>query len=402
MTPDSGPQQETTKGASSPTGPDLTKPVAHANMYPGGAAKITSEPQTEILTRSSVAAQLNREREFSERLIETSLEGIFAFDTDCRYTVWNPAMERMMECTKAQVLGRVAFDVFPFLRETGEDKLFREALAGNAVAVSARPYPLGEGGRSGFFEGHYAPVWDVEGKIIGGIALIHDITERKRAEESVRSLTARLFSLQDEERRRLARELHDNTAQTLSALALNLALLKQYAGFAERSEASRALEESLALTEQASNEIRTFSHLLHPPLLDDIGLSEALRWYVDGFARRSGIQVELEIEPDFGAIPRELENTLFRVVQESLMNVLRHSRSWTAGIRLVRTPDQVVMHVWDHGKGLPADVLEDAEGSEAALGVGIRGMRERVKQLGGTLELRPAEPGTVVEVVVPL
>src|ERR1051326_8233438 len=359
MTPDSAPKQERSTSDFSPVEPTVSETPRDQQGRIDGAAKISSELQSEILAHPSIAAQLNREREFSHRLIETSLEGIFAFDADCRYTIWNPAMERMMGFAKLQVLGRIAFDVFPFLRETGEDKFFLRALGGSTVAVRDRPYQLIETGRSGLFEGHYAPVHNLTGRVIGGIALIHDITERKRAEESVRSLTARLFSLQDEERRRLARELHDSTAQTLSALALNLALLKQYAGFAEHSDAARALQESLALTDQASNEIRTFSHLLHPPLLEDTGLVEALHWYVDGFGRRSGIQVDLQIAPDLGALPRDVENALFRVVQESLMNVLRHSGSRIAGIRLVRNlADGVVLQVWDHGKGLPATLVE--------------------------------------------
>jgi signal transduction histidine kinase len=161
--------------------------------------------------------------------------------------------------------------------------------------------------------------------------------------------------------------------------------------------AAEALQDSLELVTQASREIRTLSHLLHPPLLEEAGLPSSLRWYVEGFAQRSNIEVALDLADDVGRLPTELEITLFRIVQESLTNVHRHSGSPTASVRLRRSGPEVVVEIEDRGAGMPAGVLERVRTqSSAAPGVGIAGMRERVSQLGGSLEILPANPGTLV------
>src|SRR5439155_18848127 len=172
------------------------------------------------------------------------------------------------------------------------------------------------------------------------VAVVQDINARKLAEASVRRLTGRLLTLQDEERRRIARSLHESAAQTVAALSMNLQRM-------ERMElaphAKEALSDSLELVSQCSREIRTLSHLLHPPLLEEAGLPSSLRWYVQGFAARSNVEVDLKIADDVGRLPTELEITLFRVVQESLTNVHRHSGSPSASIRLRRHGPEVVL-----------------------------------------------------------
>src|SRR5437762_937552 len=155
------------------------EPLQSSTVQPIPPRRQATNPVDE---RKLVEAELRRERRFSAHLINSTIEGIYAFDRRCRYTVWNPAMEQIFGVQKSQVLGRVAFDVFPFLKETGEDKLFLEALAGRTAEAKNRPFQIPESGREGFFEGHYSPVRDLSGKAIGGIAIIHDITERKRAE----------------------------------------------------------------------------------------------------------------------------------------------------------------------------------------------------------------------------
>ena len=246
-----------------------------------------------------------------------------------------------------------------------------------------------------------SPLETEEGTLVS--SAIRDISERKRAEQSLRALSGRLLSIQDEERRRLARELHDSTAQTLSALSLNLALLKQTSQAGLNKPAARALAESLDLTEQASREIRTVSYLLHPPLLDQAGLVQAVRWYVEGFAQRTRIEVALEISPlEFDRLAPDVETALFRIVQECLTNIYRHSGSSTATVHLVQDPHEITLRVRDRGKGLSAESLEWEDGAPKALGVGIRGMRERVRQLGGSMTFGPGHPGTVVDVVLPL
>jgi len=264
-----------------------------------------------------------------------------------------------------------------FLREGEECRIFRTGGAsGSAVATAL----------------------DSEGIRLDGAA--GDITYRKRAEETVRKLSGRLLRLQDEERRRLARELHEVTAQSLGALIMNLGLVQQ----AERTLGNRerrALTESLAIAKECSKQVRTFSYLLHPPLLDELGLASALNWFVEGFRSRSGIQVDIKLPENLGRLPQEVETTLFRVVQECFTNILRHSGSSSASVRVASHSNQVTLEVADRGKGIGSDVLKKVRRNPASLGVGISGMQERLRQLGGTLEIDSNSSGTKVRAIVP-
>jgi PAS domain S-box-containing protein len=232
------------------------------------------------------------------------------------------------------------------------------------------------------------------------VTIVEDITERKRAVEELSALSQQLLRVQDEERRRLARELHDSTAQNIAALCMNLGVVSESAERLDRP-AQKALRESLELAEQCIRELRTFSYLLHPPVLDDLGLCSALRWYAEGFAQRSGVEVALDIAPDLGRLPQELELMLFRIVQEGLTNIHRHSGSRTAVIRIVRYTKEVFMQVRDHGHGIAGGLSPD-ETAAAPVGVGIAGMRERVRQAGGHLKIHSWPGGTEIEVLVPL
>jgi signal transduction histidine kinase len=225
--------------------------------------------------------------------------------------------------------------------------------------------------------------------------------QRRRAEESLRRLSGRLLHLQDEERRRIARELHDSTGQALAALAMNLSVLKENSGSLP-PRSLKALNESLALLDACSGEIRTLSYLLHPPLLDEVGLETALRWYVDGFAERSGVRVELEVDPGLGRLGQQVETTLFRIVQECLSNVHRHSGSPTARIEVTRWDSTVRLRVSDAGRGILKGTLERLAGETGALGVGIPGMRERLKQFKGDLQIESGSHGTTVSATLPL
>jgi signal transduction histidine kinase len=220
--------------------------------------------------------------------------------------------------------------------------------------------------------------------------------ELDTANHGLRELSARLLQLQDDERRRFARELHDSVGQMLAALTMNLS-----ADIERLSKTASSLTNSEALVQEMSKEVRTISHLLHPPLLDEAGLSSALRWYIDGFAERSKIKVDLEFPDDFGRLPRELEITIFRTVQECLTNIHRHSGSPIAKIRITRSGSRVRAEVEDRGKGIPPEKRIAME-SAGTPGVGIRGMRERIRQLGGSLEINSDGKGTVIVARLPI
>jgi signal transduction histidine kinase len=209
---------------------------------------------------------------------------------------------------------------------------------------------------------------------------------------ALHKLCGGLLRLHDDERRRLARELHDSVSQLLVGLRIDLSIVNESAGVLD-PRAQRALAECRTLTDRCLREIRTVSHLLHPPELDELGLQSALAVYVDGFVQRSGIQVNLDVAPDLGRLPQEAEIALFRIVQEALANIHRHSGSGSASIRLVRASFDVTLEVNDRGSGMR---------SGATPGVGIASMRERVRQLGGWLDISSANGGTTVKAVIPL
>lgn len=212
------------------------------------------------------------------------------------------------------------------------------------------------------------------------------------ANHNLGELSARLLRLQDEERRRIARELHDSVGQTLAALSMNLATVGSE--IERLSKTASIVADSAALVNDMSTDIRTISYLLHPPLLDEAGLSSALRWYIDGFSERSKIDVNLDMPEDFGRLPSELETAIFRIVQECLTNIHRHADSPVAKIRISQHDHHIRVEVGDKGKGIPAHKREEIVSSASGIpGVGIRGMRERLRQLGGTLELSSGGEG---------
>ncbi len=220
-----------------------------------------------------------------------------------------------------------------------------------------------------------------------------------RQSEQLRDLSSRLLQAQDEERRRIARELHDSAGQILVALSLTLAQAAQHAP-PEARVFSKFTEESDQLVRQLSQEIRTMSYLLHPPLLDETGLSEALRWYIQGLGERSGLKIVLDLPANFERLPREMELVMFRLVQECLTNIHRHSGSETAVIRIARDSENVLLEVQDKGKGMSAEKLSGIQSRSS--GVGIRGMRERVRHFGGKMNIESNKEGTKISFILPL
>ena len=226
------------------------------------------------------------------------------------------------------------------------------------------------------------------------LAIAVDATARGKSEHTLAQLSSRLLETQDQERRRIARELHDTTGQNLGALSINLAMILTTCAL--DPHARETLEECIALTDSSIREIRTLSYLLHPPLLDELGLVSALRAFSEGYAERTGLGVELDLPASMPRLPQPVEIALFRIVQEGLTNIHRHSGSSTAILRLKYHHDKVELEVSDHGRGLPPGTLE------GGIGVGIAGMRERARQSGGRLTIGSSETGTTLHVVLPL
>src|SRR6202162_6490368 len=222
--------------------------------------------------------------------------------------------------------------------------------------------------------------------------LKRDIAERTA---QLQQLSVKLLNLQDEERRRLARELHDSAGQYLAAIQMNLsALLRPNSGFSD--EAHARLSDSMEIAKLCTSEIRTMSYLLHPPLLDETGLRSAISWYAEGFAERSGIRVDLEIPDTFERLPSEMETALFRVVQQSLANVHRHSGSAVACLRIASDGESLTVEISDEGCGIPSETLKGFYSGTKLSGVGIAGIRERTKSMGGHFDIRSGEKGTTI------
>jgi two-component system, NarL family, sensor kinase len=217
---------------------------------------------------------------------------------------------------------------------------------------------------------------------------------------ALQSLSQRLLKAQDEERRRVARDLHDSTGQTLTALKMGLAALEQK--LKQNQYTSDMMSELAALADQALQEIRTTSYLLHPPLLDEAGFNSAAQWYVDGFGRRSGIKVNLDLATNRERLPITIETALFRVLQESLTNVYRHSGALEVSIRFQYQAETVMLEIRDCGRGIPTELLNRLREASSETGVGLPGMRERLNELNGKLEIESDGHGTSMRAIVPL
>ena len=227
------------------------------------------------------------------------------------------------------------------------------------------------------------------------------VSERCKAEECLRELTTRVLHLQDEERRHIARELHDSAGQYLAALQMNLTALQRESSTLAASQAKRVAD-SMEIVNRCISEIRTISYLMHPPLLDEMGLTVALKGYAVGFADRSGIRVDLDIPRDLGRLHADTETAIFRVVQQSLANIHRHSGSPVAKIKIRRDNEQTTVEIADKGCGIAPDLLREFDDCTRLLGVGIAGMRERIRGMKGQFSIRSSRKGTAVKVSLPI
>ena len=332
-------------------------------------------------------------------LLELLHDAIVVRDANSVILYWNRGAERMYGWTAAEAQGHVTHDLFqtefPESFEELHKTLFETGAWEGELAHRTKD------NKRLLVESRQALQRDEKGRPQRILEVNRDITDRREAEESLRNLSARLLQLQDEERRRIARELHDTTGQSLAALAIHLsAVNERIAG--KDPVASDILREALGLSQEASDQTRTLSYLLYPPTLDFSGLKSALEWFADGFTQRSKIKVDLDLALGEERVPQSLETALFRIVQESLTNMYRHSGGTLATVRGRRQGNTVSLEISDNGKGIPPELLASLSGSRGQAGVGIRGMRERARQLGGKLRIKSNDAGTTIMVVLPV
>jgi len=362
--------------------------------YVGTAADITELRQMrEALQHShdKLDERVRERTEWIERIgsiVAASPDAIISLDMNGRIVSWNKAAESIFGYTEAEALGRTTYLITPSNKMDEAITLKARVKRGERV-FDFETVRMARGGELIDVSITLFGLTDSRGNVTGSSGILRDIRERKKAERRLQQLSGRLLRLRDEERRRLARELHDSTAQSMAALSLNLSMLAKSSANLVGENRHPLLADCAALADSVSRELRTQSYLLHPPLLDERGLRSALCWFLEGFMTRSGIQVEIDIAPEIARLDPVVELTIFRVVQESLSNIHRHARSAVASIRLARDQTGIVLEIRDRGCGISE---KDAEHT----GVGIAGMKERLAHLGGTLVVEPNNPGVAV------
>lgn len=359
----------------------------------------------DISALKSASDAIEDARRYAEAIIEAVQESLLVLDSDLRVVTANHSFFTTFQASPKATVGSLIYDLgnrqwnIPQLRTLLQKVLSRDTTISNfevehdfpvigrkAMMLQARQFRSPKGG---------APLI---------LLSIQDESERRAAElAAARSgvMSTRLMHVQDEERRRVARELHDSTAQSLAGLMMNMNNLSHMLHKSD-PKILTTLAESRSLADESIREIRTISYLLHPPLLEDAGLASAMRWFVDGFGTRSGIQVKLVMPAQLPRLSGALELALFRIAQEGLTNVHHHSGSKSARVQISFTSSKVILTVGDKGKGLPSGVWKPDGGISKAAGVGIASMGERARQLGGTVEFDSSRRGTTLRAIVPL
>ncbi len=361
-------------------------------------------------------------------IVDSSDDIIISKNLDGIITSWNKSAERMFGYTSDEAIGQHIFLIVPPEYRHEEVKILERLKRGERVE-HFETVRLAKDGTRLDLSLTISPVKDRQGRVIGASKVARDIGEKKQAErllqeskdqlrtlaealevqvrhrtreleernaeilqqsEQLRKLSGRLLRTQDDERRRIARELHDSAGQIVTALGMSLSCMTPHVK--QDPQFGKALGNCQDLVGQLSKEIRTMSYLLHPPLLDETGLAQAIRWYMHGLAERSDLKIQLDAPEDFGRLSSELELAIFRIVQECLTNIHRHSESKTARIALSRNRQTVCLRVEDEGKGICAEKLAGIQAQRS--GVGISGMRERVRHLGGVLAIESEGRGT--------
>jgi PAS domain S-box-containing protein len=370
-------------------------------------------------------------------IVDSSDDAIVSKTLDGVITSWNAGAEQLFGYTAKEAVGQNISMIIPLDRRDEEISILAQLNQGKRID-HFDTIRLRKDGSELEISLTISPVRDASGKIIGASKIARDISGRKRVErelheseqrfrvladaldtqvqfrtqelqrrnaeilqqsDRLRDLSARLMRAQDEERRRIARELHDSVGQNLAALGMTLAQLED-SSQRDPIRFSEGINDAKELIQHLTREIRTTSYLLHPPMLDELGLSSALRWYVEGLADRSDLSIEVNIPDDLDRLAPEMELAIFRLVQESLTNIHRHSGSKTAVVRIARQADKIYAEVQDRGKGMSQERL--AEVQSQAVGVGLRGMRERVHQSHGELTIDSNALGTRISAIFPV
>ena len=326
---------------------------------------------------------------------------IFMLDPEGNVSSWNTGAERIKGYKAAEIIGR-HFSCFYSEEEVRAGKPARELVeAVKNGRFEEEGWRRRKDGSVFWANVIITPVKNEEDKLIGFAKVTRDVTERMQKERSLRDLTLHLLRMQDEERKRIGRDLHDTLGQCVSAMKISLDLLAANLKPTD-PEISKQVLQCVDLAQECVREVRTISYLLYPPMLEEMGLRSATSWYLEGFTSRSGIHATFDVSPDFGRLSRDTELALFRVLQESLTNVHRHSGSATAHVRLSAKDGMAILEISDNGTGIPAEVLlEWGKSWQRAIGVGLRGMRERLTQLGGKLDISSSDQGAIVVAIVP-
>jgi PAS domain S-box-containing protein len=381
----------------------------HGNVlkWYGVSIDIEDRKQAEEALRSSageqrhIAAQLERERARLVEAQEVGKIGSWEAELPSLNVIWSEQTHRIFETDPSCFHPtRSKFRQLVHPEDRAKVDAAFVASVDNRSPGTVDYRIVMPDGRVKILEERWLAFHDEEGKPVRLAGTCRDITERVRAEEELRRLSGQLLRLQDEERRRIARDLHDSTGQDLVALATTLSQL--HASIPSSSRKLRKLASQCeALADRCVGEVRTLSYLLHPPMLDEAGLEDAIRHYAGGFTERTGIEVELEISPRLGRMKPDAEMALFRVVQESLTNIQRHAGSSQAKIRIERAPGKITLEISDKGSGIPGNLRRQNGKLSFGLGVGIPSMHERVKLIGGQLEIESSNSGTTVRVTLP-
>jgi two-component system, chemotaxis family, CheB/CheR fusion protein len=348
-------------------------------------------------------------------IVESSDDAMISKTLDGTITSWNKGAQQLFGYTPDEAIGQNIMLIIPSDR-SAEEKQILERLKRDERVERLETIRKRKDGSLLDVSLTISPVKDAWGRIVGASKIARDVTDKKIAERtlqqahdrleslveertaSVRRLSLRLLTVQDEEHRSLARELHDSIGQHLTALKMDVDWLRQTESTDKQPEILSRLSESL---EKCMSETRTISHLLHPPLLDELGFAAAAKWYVEGFSERSGIKVKLE-SSNSRRLPRSIELPLFRILQASLSNVHRHSESSSADVRLSIDGRDARLEVQDYGKGIDPALLHQFNRSGEGAGIGLAGMRERLRELGGRLEVESDEKGTLICAVIPV